>query len=238
MDSTKLSAVCDWVPLKLVKAVWSFIGFCNFYQKFIPNFSTLAQTLHNLTKKGVQFHWTKEQDDTFIKLKEIFLSALVIQIPNISKPFHVMTDASLTALGGVLMQTNANGDLHPYAYYSQKFSSAEHNYDIYDKELLAVLHALKEWRNYLTDTIHLVTIIPNHENLGYSIPNNHEISLDSKHVGCYSYKIMIWSGGWNGEWTWNQPMPYHEKMTSTQMMTTTWSPSYQKMISTTTKSGS
>ena len=79
----------------------------------------------------------------FIKLKEIFLSTLVIHMPDVSKPFHVMTDTSLTTLGGVLMQTDANGELHPCAYHSQTFSPVEQNY-IYDWELLAVLHALKE----------------------------------------------------------------------------------------------
>ena len=108
-----------------------------------------------------------KQDDAFIKLKEVFLSAPIIQMPDISKPFYVMMDTSLTTLGGVLMQANTNGDLHPCAYHSQTFSPAEWNYNIYDWELLTVLHALKEWRHYLTGTTHLVTIITNHKNLGY-----------------------------------------------------------------------
>ena len=103
MDPTKLLTVQDCEPPTSVKAVWSFIGFCNFYRKFILNFLALAQLLHDLTKKGVPFLWKKEQDDASIKLKEIFLSTPVIWMPNISKPFHVMTDVSLTASGGVLM---------------------------------------------------------------------------------------------------------------------------------------
>lgn len=88
-------------------------------------------------------------------------------MPEVSKPFHVMMDASLTTSGGVLMQADANGDLHPCAYHSQTFSPAKCNYNIYDWELLAVLHALKEWRHYLTGMAHLVTIITDHKNLGY-----------------------------------------------------------------------
>ena len=167
MDPTKLTVVQDWKPPTLVKEVQSFISFCNFYRKFIPNFSALAWPLHDLTKKGVLSQWTMKQDDAFIKLKEIFLSAPIIQMPDISKPFYVMMDTSLTTLGGVLMQANTNGDLHPCAYHSQTFSPAEWNYNIYDWELLTVLHALKEWRHYLTGTTHLVTIITNHKNLGY-----------------------------------------------------------------------
>ena len=167
MDSTKLKAVKEWKPPTSVKAVRSFIGFCNFYRKFIPNFSTLAQPLHDLTKKGAAFSWTKEQDDTFIKLKEAFISAPVIQMPDTSKQFFVMTDTSLTVSGGVLMQKDGNGDYHPCAYHSASFSPAERNYDIYNRELLAVIHALKEWRHYLTGTEHPVVVVTDHKNLGY-----------------------------------------------------------------------
>ena len=101
MDPTKLAAVWDWAPPTSVKAVWSFIGFCNFYRKFIPNFSSLTWPLHDLTKKRVVFGWRPEQDKAFIKFKEIFLSAPIIHMPDISQPFHVMTYTSLTATGAV-----------------------------------------------------------------------------------------------------------------------------------------
>ena len=88
-------------------------------------------------------------------------------MPDTAKPFFVMTDASLTASGGVLMQKDSNGDLHPYAYHSATFSPAERNYDIYDRELLAIIQALKEWHHYLTRTKHPVIVIMDHKNLGY-----------------------------------------------------------------------
>ena len=125
MDRTKLKAVEDWEPLTSVKVVRSFIGFCNFYQKFIPNFSTLAQPLYDLTKKGTTFIWGKEQDDSFVKLKEQFLSAPVLKMLDTSKQFFIMTDTSLTMAGGVLMQKDVNGDYHPCAYHSATFSPAE-----------------------------------------------------------------------------------------------------------------
>ena len=68
----------------------------------------------------------------------------MIWMPDISKPFQVMTDTSLTTTGAALIQADTNGDLYPCAYHSQMFSPAEWNYDIYDQELLAVPHALKE----------------------------------------------------------------------------------------------
>ena len=145
MDLIKLKAVEQWEPPKLDKAVRSFIGFCNFYQKFIPHFSVITRPLIDLTKKGVLFNWGREQDEAFIKLKETFLSAPVIKMPDMTKPFFVMTDASLMASGGILMQRDSNGDLHPCTYHSATFSPTEQNYDIYDRELLAVIQALKEW---------------------------------------------------------------------------------------------
>ena len=91
----------------------------------------------------------------------------VIKMLDTTKPFFVMTDASLTASGGILMQKDSNQDLHPCAYHSATFSPAEQNCDIYDRELLAVIQALKEWCHYLTGTEHLVTVIMDHKNLGY-----------------------------------------------------------------------
>ena len=167
MDPTKLKAVEQWEPPKLVKAVRSFIGFCNFYRKFIPHFSAIVQPLIDLTKKGVPFYWKKEQDEAFVKLKEMFLSTPVIKMPDMTKPFFIMTDASLTASGGILMQKDSNGDLHPCAYHSATFAPAERNYDIYDRELLTIIQALKEWHHYLTGTKHPVTVITDHKNLGY-----------------------------------------------------------------------
>ena len=78
-----------------------------------------------------------------------------------------MTDASLLAAGAVLMQADKNSDLHPCAYFSRTFSSAQHNYDIYNRELLAVILALEEWRQYLQGTARPITIVTNHKNLSY-----------------------------------------------------------------------
>jgi len=87
-----------------------------------------------------------------LKLKEAFLKRLVLHYPDTDLPFFVMTNASLVASGAVLMQKDGNGDLHPCAYYSKTFAPAEQNYNIYDRELLPIIHALEEWRQYLTGT--------------------------------------------------------------------------------------
>ena len=91
----------------------------------------------------------------------------MLHLPNVGRPFVVMTDTSLLASGGVLMQWDGNGDLHPCAYLSQTFSPTERNYDIYNWELLAVIHALEHWRHYLQETAHPITLLTDHKNLTY-----------------------------------------------------------------------
>ena len=88
-------------------------------------------------------------------------------MPNSSKPFILEMDASLFASGAVLQQQDSNGDWHPCAYLSKSFNDMECNYDIWDRELLAVIRALTEWQHYLQGSLHTVTLLSNHQNLAY-----------------------------------------------------------------------
>ena len=132
MDRKKLEAIEKWRPPTTVKGVRSFTGFANFYRKYIPNFSNIVAPLNLLTRKGEPWAWTPLQQTAFDELKRIFSSAPVLQIPNISHSFSIMTNASLLAAGAILLQADANQDLHPCAYFSQTFSPTQRNNDIYD----------------------------------------------------------------------------------------------------------
>ena len=167
MDPVKLMVINDWKSPMSVSAVRSFMGFCNFYRKFIPDFSNIVQPLLSLTKKNTSWQWLPNHKASFLMLKKAFLKCPVLCYPDMEHPFFVMTDAFLVVSNAVLMQKDGNGDLHPYAYYLKMFAPAERNYDIYDCELLAVIRALEEWRQYLTGTKHPVTIITDHRNLTY-----------------------------------------------------------------------
>jgi hypothetical protein len=167
MDPSKLTAIRDWKPPASVKGIRSFLGFANFYRKFIPNFSNVVAPLNLLTRKDQPWLWTPLQQRAFDSLKTTFSSAPVLSIPDTTRPFSIMTDASLLAVGAILLQEDTNTDLHPCAYFSKTFIAAERNYDIYDRELLAVILALTEWKQYLQGTTHPVTIITNHKNLSY-----------------------------------------------------------------------
>ena len=88
-------------------------------------------------------------------------------MPDHTKPFQIETDTSKYATGAVLMQLDGNGDRHPISFISKTFSPAERNYDIYDRELLAIIRALDEWRHYIQGSPHTTTILCDHKNLTY-----------------------------------------------------------------------
>ena len=167
MDPVKLDGIASWPTPEKVKDVRSFLGFANFYRHFIPDYSNVACPLINLTKKNLPWSWSSACQHSFDTLKSLFLSKPVLHLPDPAAPFAVATDASKYASGAILLQTDSNGEWHPCSYLSQSFSPAERNYDIYDRELLAVIRALKSWRHYLHRSPFPVQVFTDHKNLTY-----------------------------------------------------------------------
>ena len=150
MDPAKVSAVADWPTPSSRKKVQQFLGFANFYRKFVRNFSSIAAPMHVLTSPSVQFVWTPQADQAFQKLKKVFTTAPILTIPDPQRQFTVEVDASNEGIGAVLSQrAEKDSKLHPCAYLSRKLSAAERNYDVGNRELLAVKVALDEWRHWL-----------------------------------------------------------------------------------------
>ena len=166
-DLIKVKGFTDWPIPTCVKDVRSFLGFGNFYWKFIPGFSTLAAPLNALLKKDTIFQWTEETQQSFDALKQKLTSSPVLMMPDQTRPFQIKCDASKYALGAVLTQQDNNGDRHPVAFLSKTFSETERNYEIYDRELLAIIRALKEWRHYIQGSGHTTIIYLDHQNLTY-----------------------------------------------------------------------
>ena len=167
MDPKKLSGIADWPIPKTLRQVRSFLGFGNFYRRFIAGYSRLVKPMTELTKKDQNFEWTPKTQEAFDQLKKRFLSAPVLRMPDPEQPFFLETDASAFATGAVLMQKDENGKLHPNGYLSKTFNSTEQNYPIYDRELFALVRALKEWRVLLEGAPHTITVYTDHENLKY-----------------------------------------------------------------------
>jgi hypothetical protein len=129
MEQVKVDKVKTWKSPTTVREVRKFLGFTGYYRYFIQNYSSIARPLHQLTHKGVKWHWETEHQRAFEQLRDIMCTKPVLRQPNYDKTFFVHTDASSYGAGAVLMQEHENGDKkprqHPLAYYSATFTPTE-----------------------------------------------------------------------------------------------------------------
>ena len=174
MDPSKVKAIKEWKQPRCLKDVQAFLGFANFYRRFIKGYSQLAAPLSNLTKmdaKGFIYPWTPNgpEDTAFIKLKEAFLKASTLAHFDPELETWVETDASDYVVAAILSQKDIHGVLRPVAYLSKKMTPQECNYEIYNKELLAIVRAFEEWRPELAGTPveDPISILTDHRNLEY-----------------------------------------------------------------------
>ena len=169
MDPAKVARVLEWPTPSNKKEVQSFLGFKNnFYQRFIEGFSHITWPLFNLTKVDSAFKWSSEEKSAFDILKDRITSALILALPDNSRPYCVEADSSYFATGAILSQENPDdGKWHPVAFLSKSLSPVEKNYEIHDKEMLAIVQALEEWRHFLEGTEHQFEIWMDHKNLEY-----------------------------------------------------------------------
>ena len=165
MDTSKLKGIQDWLIPSTVKQVRGFLGFGNFYHRFIRNFSNIAHPLNDLLRKDKRFNWTQKCQDAFKSMKKQFTEEPVLAMPDHSKPFQIESDTSKYATGAVISQLDSNSNRHLVAFYSKTFSHAEQNYNIHDRELLAIIQALEAWRHYIQGSGHMTIILSDHQNL-------------------------------------------------------------------------
>ncbi|KAI4887112.1 hypothetical protein NFI96_003142 [Prochilodus magdalenae] len=170
MDPAKIRAVQDWPrPSSLKKVQQWFLGFANFFLRFVRNFSTVAAPLTALTRKTPgRFRWTVEAQQAFEELTRCLTTAPVLQLPDPRAPFIIEVDASDVGVGAVLSQRSGiPNKLHPCAFYLHRLMPAERNYDVGDRELLAIKLALEEWWHWLEGAEHPFVVWTDHKNLAY-----------------------------------------------------------------------
>src|SRR5205807_8356273 len=155
----------DWEVPKNLRGVRAFIGFANFYRRFIRNFSSIVRPITDLTKRDVKWYWGPEQQNAFDTLLTAFSTPPILRHYDPRTNVIIETDASNFAIGCVLSQDWKN-KLHPVAFHSRKMSSEERNYEIHDKELLAIVEAFKVWSHYCQGPSS-VTVLTDHHNLKY-----------------------------------------------------------------------
>ena len=155
-QQNKVEAVAKWPTPTSVGDIRAFLGLAGYYRKFIHRFSALATPLNSLLKDNAEWTWTPEHEGaSFQKLKDALTSAPLLVLPDMgaamdgSAPFRVQTDASLAAMGGVIMQDQGLG-FQPIAFASKSFLPAEVNYSATERELRALIYCTcEEWRHLL-----------------------------------------------------------------------------------------
>lgn len=175
MDSRRVAAVEEWPTPKTFKDVQVFLGFTNFYRRFIQNYSKIIAPLTNLTKgakngkKPGPLAWGAGEEHAFRMLKAAFTQAPILRHYHPEAKLRMETDASQFAISAILSQLLADGESpaqwHPIAFWSRKLIPAECNYETHDSELLAIVEGFKQYRHYLEGAAQAVQVLTDHNNL-------------------------------------------------------------------------
>jgi len=142
MEKEKVDEVPSWPKPKNMKDVRKFLGLTNYYRRFIKDFAQVARPMNMLTRKDVKWQWEEEQQKAFDELKRIFTTKPVLAAPDLDKEFRVEADASNYATRGILSMKGPNKLWRPVAFISKSLSDTKRNYEIHDKEILAVVRCL------------------------------------------------------------------------------------------------
>ena len=134
---------------KSVKVVQKFLGLASYYRRFVKDFAKIARLLHEMTRKENKWSWRKRQQKAFEELKKRFITEPVLVTPDLDKEMRVEADASDFVIEGVLSMKCKDEKWRPVAYISKLLNEAERNYEIHDKEMLAIIQCLEVWRYFL-----------------------------------------------------------------------------------------
>lgn len=143
-DDSKIQTIKDWPTPTTLKELRGFLGLSGYYRKFIKHYAVLSQPLSALLKKGALFIWTDATETAFQTLKHALMTAPVLSLPDFRLPFVIETDACDVGIGAVLSQKG-----HPVAYVSRALGPRNRGLSVYEKEYLAILLAVQQWRSYL-----------------------------------------------------------------------------------------
>jgi len=178
VDPAKIAGIADWPEnITTLKGARSFVGVLGYHRMFIARFSSITAPITRLFRKDIPFEWTPDCIAAVRELKKHITSAPVLIHPDPSKQFKLEVDASQIATGAILYQrgppitrpdgTEKPGPRHPCSFHSQKFTSTEQNYPIYDREFLAIMRGLRNWDYLLKGTEKPVLVYTDHANLRY-----------------------------------------------------------------------
>jgi len=167
MEEEKMKGVMEWPTPKCVKDVQKFLGLVNYYHQFIKGFALIARLLHDMVKKDKKWDWTERQEKVFRELKKRFTKEPVLAVLDLNKKLRVEVDASDYAIGEMLSMEGEDGKWRPVAFLSKSLNETERNYEIHDKEMLAIIRGLEAWRHLLEGAQFKFEIWMDHKNLEY-----------------------------------------------------------------------
>ncbi|GAA5958537.1 hypothetical protein JCM8115_002497 [Rhodotorula mucilaginosa] len=169
MDPAKVSTVADWPTPSSVRQVQQFLGFCNFYRRFIPRYAEHARSLSRLTHKDERFDISPNSPAfaSFLALKNAFVTGPVLRSFDPTRQITMITDASQYALSAQLYQDDEQGFLQPVAFHSRQFTPPEINYQTYDQEMLAIAAGFDAFRHWCHGSPLPVVVKSDHNNLSY-----------------------------------------------------------------------
>jgi len=167
IEKEKVKGVVEWPTPKSVKDVQKFLGLANYYHWFIKGFAIVARPLHDTVKKDKKWEWTERQEEAFKELKKRFTEEPVLVAPDIDKKMRMEVDTLDYAMGGVLSMECGDGLWRPVAFLSKSLNEMERNYEIHDKEMLAIIRGLEAWRHLLEEAQYKFEIWTDHKNLEY-----------------------------------------------------------------------
>jgi hypothetical protein len=207
-DPERIRSVVEWPEPKSFHDVQVFLGFANFYRRFIHRYSQVTVGMTDLLqgmekgRKSGPFTWTEAAGKSFEDLKEAFTTAPVLVHFDPSKKIRVETDASKFAIAGTISQQVDTSDgpkkhWHPVAFWSRKLSGAERNYSTHDGELLAIVEAFKHWRHYLEGSRFTIEVVTDHNNLRYFMETKYLESRQARwamYLATYDFDIIYRRG--------------------------------------------
>lgn len=180
-----------------LKQLRSFLGLCSYYRRFVNGFAKLARPLYMQLKTTKKIPWNDEATRAFMTLKEYLTSEPILRKPDFSRPFYVVTDASIEGLGAILTQKDENDHEHPIIYSSRALQGAEKNYGISKLELLAVVWAVKLYRPYLHGSPFTLTVISDHSALNGLLKSKQPTGILARWIEIlaeYDFKIVYRPG--------------------------------------------
>ena len=171
MDKSRIDTIQNWPRPKTYHEVQVFLGFVNFFRRFIRYYSRLAAPLTGLLQGSVQgrksgpLEWGEREEHAFRQLRDAFTEVPILRHFDPTKRTRIETDASDYAVAGILSQLQEDGHWHPVAFWSRKMIAAERNYETHDKELLAIVMVFKQWRHYCEGSFYPIEVLTDHNNL-------------------------------------------------------------------------